>query len=108
MIEDKFCQKLKDSACQLKQLELYTSWSIAAEREVEELKKGISCKLLLSRAPKWSWDNCLELETYIRSNIVHDIYRSMHPCNKHGQLANGGSYNQLEMMEKFDWSEHTL
>ena len=50
MIQDKFYQKLKDAACHLKQLELYTSWSNAAEREIEELRKGTGCELCWSRA----------------------------------------------------------
>ena len=33
----------------------------AAEREIKELKIGVSCKLLQSRAPKCLWDECLEL-----------------------------------------------
>ena len=52
----------------MKQLEPYTPLSNAAEREMKELKKGAGCKLLKSRAPKQLWDNCIELEAYIRSN----------------------------------------
>ena len=59
----------------MKQLESYTPWSNAAEREIKELKKGAGGKLLKSRAPKWFWDDCLELEVYIRSNTAHKIYR---------------------------------
>ena len=46
MIHGKFYQKLKDVTCQLKQLEPYTFWSNAAEREFKELKKGAGHKLL--------------------------------------------------------------
>ena len=52
MTQGKFYQKLKDVACHLKQFEPYTLWSNAAEREMKELKKGASHKLLWSRAPK--------------------------------------------------------
>ena len=45
------------------------------EREVKELKKGASCKLLWSREPKHLWDNCLELEACIRSNTADEIYK---------------------------------
>ena len=45
------------------------------EREIEELEKGTGCKLLRSGAPKHLWDDCLELEAYIRSNIAHEIYK---------------------------------
>ena len=59
----------------MKQLEPYTPWSNASEREIKELKKGAGHKLLKSRALKWLWDNGLELVAYIRSNIVHKIYK---------------------------------
>ena len=75
MIQGKFSQKLKEAACHLKQLEPYTPWSNAAEREIKELKKGAGCKVLKSRAPKQLWDGCLELEAYIRSNTAHAIYK---------------------------------
>ena len=74
MIQGKFYQKLKDASCQLKQLEPYTPWLNAAEREMKELKKGACHKLLRSIAPKHLWDDYLELEAYIRSNTVHEIY----------------------------------
>ena len=59
----------------MKPLEPYTPWSNAAEREVKELKKGAICLLLQSRAPKHLWDDCIELEVYIKSNTAHDIYK---------------------------------
>ena len=52
MTQSKFYQKLKDAACQLKHLEPYIPWSNNAEREIKELKKVASHKLLWSRAPK--------------------------------------------------------
>ena len=61
MIQGKFYQKLKDAACNLKQLEPHTPWSNAAEREIKELEKGASHNLLLSeyqstcRMTAWSW-----------------------------------------------------
>ena len=45
------------------------------EREIKELKKGAGHKLLRSRAPKYLWDDCLELESFIRSNAAHEIYK---------------------------------
>ena len=75
MIQGKFYQSLKDAACHLKPLEPYNLWSNAAEREIREVKKGDSHKLLRSRAPNCLWDDCLELEAYIRSNTPHEIYK---------------------------------
>ena len=75
MIQGKFSQKLKEAVYHLKQLKPYTPWPNAAEREINELKKGAGCKLLKSWAPKQLWDNCLELEAYIRSNTAHGIHK---------------------------------
>ena len=75
MIKGKFYQKLKVIACQQKQLKPYTPWSNAAEGEIKELEKGAGCKLLQSRASKCLWDDCLELEAYIRSNTTYDTYK---------------------------------
>ena len=75
MVQGKFYQKLKDAACHLKLLELYTHWSNNAEREIKELEKGAGHKLSQSRAPKHLWDDCLELEAYIRSKMAHEIYK---------------------------------
>ena len=65
MIQHKFYQKLKDAACHLILLEQYTPLSNAAERDINELKKGAGGKLLQFRAPKLLGDVCLELEAYI-------------------------------------------
>ena len=50
-------------------------WSNSVDKEIEELKKGVSCKFLQSRAPKCILDNCLELEAYINPSTAHDIYK---------------------------------
>ena len=66
---------LKEAACHLKQLAPYTPWSNAAEREINEQKKEAGNKLLLSRAPKHLWDNCLKLEAYIRSKTTNEVFK---------------------------------
>ena len=75
MTQGKFYQKFKDAACHLKQLEPYTPRSNAAEREIKEFKKRAGHNQLRSIAPMGLWDNCLELEAYIRSNIAHNKYK---------------------------------
>ena len=45
------------------------------EREVKELKKDSGRKPIKSGAQKRLWDDCLELESYIRSNTAHSIYK---------------------------------
>ena len=56
-------------------MEPLTPLSNAAKREFKELKKGSSRKLIKSGTPKRLWDDCLELESYIRSSTGHGIYK---------------------------------
>ena len=103
MIQGKFYQMLKDAACHLKHLEPYTPWSNAAEREIEELKKGGSHKLLQSRAQKHLWDDCLELEVYIRSNTAHDIYKVDGEVPKTLVSGETSDNSQFCKLEWFEW-----
>ena len=60
----------------LRQMEPFTPWLNAAKREINELKKGSSRKLITSGAPNRLWDDDhLELESYIRSNSAHSTYK---------------------------------
>ena len=40
-----------------------------------ELKEGFGRNLTKSGTPKRLWDDFLELESYIRSNTAHNIYK---------------------------------
>ena len=104
MMQGKFHHKLKDAACHLKQLEPCTSWSNAAERKIKELKKGAGCKLLWSRAPKCLWDDCLELEFYIRSNTAHDIYKLDSVVPKTVMSGKTSKISQFCKLEWFKWN----
>ncbi len=60
----KFCWKLVDAHYQLKQIESYSPWKKAAEREIKELQKGLGHKIPAMGAPRLLWDDCIELEAY--------------------------------------------
>ena len=45
----------------------------AAKREIKELKKGSGRELIKSGTPYRLWNDCLELESSINSNIAHSI-----------------------------------
>ena len=75
LIPGEFNRKLKEASCHLKQMEPFTPWSHAAKRELYKLKKGSGRKLIKSGAPKRLWDDDLELDSYIRSNTAHCIYK---------------------------------
>ena len=53
----------------------FNPWSNAAKRVKKEPKKDFCRKLIRSGAPKRLWDDCLELESYIRINTAHGIYK---------------------------------
>ena len=69
-----FHRKLREAACQLKQIEPHSPWQNAAEGAIRELKRGAARKMSKSGSPMTLWDDCLELESYIRSHTAHDIY----------------------------------
>ena len=52
MILGELNRKLKETPSHLKQMEPFTPWSNAAKREMKEVKKGYSRKLIRSGAPK--------------------------------------------------------
>ena len=100
LVQGKFHQKLKEAACHLKQLEPYTPRSNTAEREIKELKKGAHHKLLQSRAPKHLWDDCLELDAYIRSNTAHEINkldREVPETIMSGEMSDISQFCKLEL-----------
>ena len=103
MVKGKFYQKLRDTAYQLKQLESYTPWSNATEREIKELKKVAGHKLLWSRAPKCLWDNYLGLEACIRSNTAHDIYKLDGEVPKTVVSGETSDNSQFCELEWFKW-----
>ena len=75
MVIGKFDRTHKEASCHLKHMGPFTSWSKAAKREIKELKKGSGTKHIKSGTPKRLWDDCLELQSYIRSNTAHSIYK---------------------------------
>ena len=84
-------------------MEPYTHWSNAAEREIEELKKGTGCKLLQSRALKHLWDDWLEYEAYIRFNTAHDMYKLDGEVPLTVMLGKTSDICQFCELELFKW-----
>ena len=77
MILGEYNRKLKEASCHMRQLEPFTPCLNAAKREIMELNKGSGRRLIKSGTPKRLWDDCLELESYIRSNTAHGIHKWM-------------------------------
>ena len=59
--------------------------------------------LLQSRAPKHMWDDCLELEAYVRSNIAHDIYKLDGEIPKTVMLGDTSAIIQCCKLQWFKW-----
>ena len=75
MVFGEFNRKLKEAPCHSKQRESFTQWSNVTKREIKELKKEPGKKLIKSGILKRFWSDCLELESYIRFNTAHCIYK---------------------------------
>ena len=75
MIIGSFNMKLKEASFNLKQIEPFSPWSNAATREMTNLKKGSGRKLIKACSLKRLWDHCLELESYVRPNTAHSMYK---------------------------------
>jgi hypothetical protein len=73
-VENPYKKKARRAGSHFKQTELYSPWQNAAEGTIRELKKGSGRKLIVAKSPKRLWDDCLELEAYIKSHSAHDIY----------------------------------
>ena len=67
MILGKFSRKFKAALCHLRKIEKFTKWW-NAEKKINEPKGGYGRKLIKSGTKKILWDDCLDLESYIRSN----------------------------------------
>ena len=73
-IMGKFCCKCCEVEMCVKQTEPHTPWSNAVECTIQELKCGAGQKMAKSSCLAKLWDNCLELEAYIRSHTALDKY----------------------------------
>ena len=65
-----FTRKVSEAGCHLKQTEPKSPWQMDAEGGIRELKRGLGRKITKMKSPKLIWDDCLELEAYIRSNTA--------------------------------------
>ena len=69
-----FKRKLCEADCHLKQTKPYSPWQQAAEGCIQELKRGVSRKMIKTGSPRRLWDHCIDLEALIRSLTCNDIY----------------------------------
>ena len=103
MILGEFNRKLRETLCHLKQTKPFTSWQNAAKREIMELKKSSGRKLIKFGAPKRHWNDCLELESYIRSNTTHGIYKLDEEVPETDMSSKTSDISQYTEFEWFKW-----
>ena len=101
-VEGDFRRKCKEASCQLKQTEPYSPWQNAAEGGIREVKKGAGRKMIKQRSPKKLWDDCLELEGYIRSNTAHDIFML---DGEVPETIMSGETSDISQFCEFEWYE---
>jgi hypothetical protein len=75
----------------------------AAKGEIKEWKKGSGWKLIKSGIPKRLRDDCLELESYIKSNTVHSIYKLDEDVPQTIMSSKTSDINQSCEFEWFKW-----
>ena len=102
MVLGEFNRKLKE-ALHLKQTEPFTPWLNAPERKIKELKKCSGRKFIKSGTPNRLWDDCLELEFYIRSNTAHGLYKLVLEVPETIMSSATSDISQFCWLEWFKW-----
>ena len=77
----------------------------SAKKEIKELKKGSSRKLIKSGTPKRLWDDCLKLESYKRSNPAHSIYKLDEIVP---ETIMSGKMSDISQFCEFEWFEWVM
>ena len=103
MVLGEFSRKFKEASCHLRQTEPFSIWLNAVEKEIMELKKGSGRKLIRSGAPKRHWDDYLELESYIKSNAAHGIYKLDEEEPEAIMSRETSNTSQIHEIEWFKW-----
>jgi hypothetical protein len=70
-----FHKKSKEAGCGFSVTEPYSPWQNTCEREIREVKKGVTRTLVQTEAPIRTWDWCMEWESAVRSLTALDIYQ---------------------------------
>ena len=68
-----FKRKVAEAGCHLRRTEPESPRQMYLEERICELKRGSGRNMTKMKSPKVLWDDCLELEAYIRSNMALDV-----------------------------------
>jgi hypothetical protein len=98
-----FQRKCREAGCHVKQTEPHSPWKNMAENGVRELKKSLARQMLLKHSPKRLWDNCLELQAFIKSHTAGNHYELKGECPE--TMLSGETADISEFAEYgwYDW-----
>ena len=97
-----FRKKAREANCWIKQTEPYTPWSNSAESAIRKLKKGSDRKMLKTHSPKRLWDDCIELQAYIRSQTANGHY---HLKGEVPETVMSGETADISKFAEYSWYE---
>ena len=98
-----FKRKTKEADCRTKQTEPYSPFMNAAEAAIREIKKGTGRKLTASGCPKVVWDDCMELQSLIRSHTALDIWQLQGQVPQTLMTGQTADISQLFELEWYEW-----
>ena len=97
-----FMKKSRESNCWIKQTKPYTTWSNSDESAIRELRKGSARKMLKKNYPKRLWDDCIELQAYIRSQTANGHY---HLKGEVPETVMSGETADISKFAEYSWYE---
>ena len=101
-VECDFARKCKKAGCYLEQSKPCSPWENSDEGGIEDLKRGDGCNMLKSGSPKRLWDDCVEIELYVRLHTAHNIY-----ClnGETPETIASGETSDISQLCELDWYE---
>ncbi len=100
-----FKRNLCKADCHARHTELYSPWQHAAEGCIQELKRGVSHKVVKTGSPRVLWDHCIELEALIRSLTSNNIYMTN---GKVQETIMTRSTDNISHICKFGWYDWVM
>ena len=89
--------------CRLKQLEPASQWGSAADSCMRELKQASARKMPKKKSPKVLWDDCLELESAVRSHIVNGSFELNGEVPQTHMTGETADLSEFPEFESYEW-----
>ena len=102
-VHGQFRKKTREADCRVKCTEPHTPFSNAAEGAIRELKKSTGRKLTASGCPKRLWDDCMELESFIRSHTALDNWQLQGQVPQTFMTGQTADISQFYELEWYEW-----